>query len=336
MPILDARHDDMHAVEEDSAWSESYNFNAYDPDADAGFFTRIGVRPNEGTIDVMLACWLPGDRVAFLRAKREQTTMCGPPLEVGGVRYACLERGRRWHIEAQAEARLFDLARRHETSAPIGLDVAFEALIPMIGHDGERPAGAGPSAPADEVDGSASASARRATGKGHFEQAGRWTGAIVCGGERFVLGARARGNRDKSWGPRRWDAPKMWRWFSINVADDYHLGGIRIGTDGGDLHRGWVWRDGEHTSLAEWRLRTETAGDGITQKTCHVTAVDKRGREHVLRGDVMRVFPGGARPDETVVNEGLTAWTCDGVTGYGIAEYLHQFDAQSRPLVPIE
>jgi hypothetical protein len=128
----------------------------------------------------------------------------------------------------------------------------------------------------------------------------------------------------------------MWRWFSINISDEIHFGGIRIGTDSGDLHRGWVWRDNELTSLVEWRVRTETQSDDVTQKTCFVTAVDKSGREHALRADVLRVFPGGSRPGRTVVNEGLAAWTYEGITGYGIAEYLHQFDEEGQPLVPIE
>ena len=60
MPILDARHDLAHPVEGDTAWSESYYFNAYDPATDSGLFTRIGIRPNEGTMDVGLSIWLPG------------------------------------------------------------------------------------------------------------------------------------------------------------------------------------------------------------------------------------------------------------------------------------
>ena len=52
MPILEPKHDHAHPVEADVAWSESYYFNAYDPGTDSGFFTRIGIRPNEGTMDV--------------------------------------------------------------------------------------------------------------------------------------------------------------------------------------------------------------------------------------------------------------------------------------------
>ncbi|HEB90578.1 MAG TPA: hypothetical protein ENI85_13485 [Deltaproteobacteria bacterium] len=325
MPILDARHDRMHPVEGESAWSESYYFNGYDPHEDVGLYTRIGIRPNEGTMDVMLASWQPGNRLAFARAVREQDEMCESPLEVGGVRYACLEEGRRWRLTADCDARLYSLGTREQADTRLVLDLEFEALMPMVGVDGQGAQGSG-----------ASAATGQATGKGHLEQAGRWSGWIEADGKRLTLGEQARGNRDKSWGPRRWGGPKMWRWFSINISDDIHFGGIRIGTDAGDLHRGWVWRDGELTSLVEWRIRTETRADGITQKTCFVTAVDKRGREHVLRGDVLRVFPGGARAGRTVVNEGLTRWTLDGMTGHGIAEYLHQFDDEGRPLVPIE
>src|SRR5437870_7885729 len=87
MPILDARHDFAHPVEPDTAWSESYYFNAYDPSTDTGLFTRIGVRPNEGTMDVGLSVWLPGTDLATVHDIRPQTVMMDFDLAVGGVRY---------------------------------------------------------------------------------------------------------------------------------------------------------------------------------------------------------------------------------------------------------
>ena len=106
------------------------------------------------------------------------------------------------------------------------MDLTFNALTPAVGVDGQGREGSG-----------ASAATRPSVGKGHLEQAGRWTGWIEADGVRHEM-VDARGNRDKSWGPRRWGGPKMWRWFSINIGDDMHFGGIRIGTDAGDLHRG--------------------------------------------------------------------------------------------------
>jgi hypothetical protein len=303
MPILSEEHDFQHPVESDEAWSESYYFNGYDPGADAGLFTRIGIRPNEGTIDVGCSIWLPGHEMAFLRGLREQRAMVDRVLEVGGVRYEMLEPLKRWRITAEGEARIGDLKKRTLRKAPLALDLTFDALIPAIGSDGQGREGKG-----------ASAEARKMTGKGHLEQAGRWSGWIEADGVRHELSAEARGNRDKSWGPWRWGGPRMWRWFSINVGDDVHFGGIRIGTDAGALHRGWA------------------------QRVVHLRVTDKRDRVHELRGDLLRVMPLPSERDgkKTLVNEGLTRWSYEGRTGYGIAEYLNQLGADGKPLVPVD
>ncbi len=287
----------------------------------------MGIRPNEGTIDGNCAVWLPGNELGFLFGRREQSEMIDRVLEVGDVRYEMLEPMRRWRITASGEARIGHLATGERRRAPLSVDATFEALIPAIGSDGQGREGQG-----------AAAEARKLTGKGHLEQAGRWSGCIELDGVRHELGGEARGNRDKSWGPRRWGGPRMWRWFSINVGDAVHFGGIRIGTDAGDLHRGWVWKDGEHASLREWDVRTELAGDGLTQRVVHLRATDKRDRVHELRGELLRVAPLPSERDgkKTLVNEGLARWSHEGRTGYGIAEYLHQLDAAGRPITPID
>jgi hypothetical protein len=318
MPVLGPEHDLAHPVEGDSAWSESYYFNCYDPDVDCGFYTRVGVRPNEGTIDVGLAFWVPGGGLAGIGHRRPQQEMVERRLEVGPVTYELLEPGARWRLTCDGESR---------NKGHVAMDVTFDALMPAIGGDGQR----------QEAADSSSAATRLSVGKGHLEQAGRWSGWIEIDGHRVELGPRARGNRDKSWGPRRWGGPAMWRWFSINIDEATHFGGIVIGTEGGDLHRGWVYRDGEHASIAEWRVRTDLADDGVTHRTSYVTALDKSGRQHELVADVIRVEPGpaGIKPSTTIVNEGLARWTYEGRTGTGISEYLHQLDADARPVVPI-
>jgi hypothetical protein len=328
MPILDASHDFAHPVEGDQAWSESYYFNAYDPVSDVGFFTRVAIRPNDGTMDAGMSVWLPGTELAQTAAVREQTTMVDTGLSVGGVTYERLEPMQRWHLSADCDVIVRDLGGDGNRPAHLGLDATFEALMPPIGADGQGREGAG-----------ASAKTRQSVGKGHLEQAGRWTGAITIDGRKLEL-TDARGNRDKSWGPRRWGGTgsRMWRWFSINIDDDTHFGGIRIGTDSGDLHRGWVWRDGEYSSIREWDVRTELADDGLTHRVSHVRATDKQGRVHELRADVVRVAP--HRMDQgnggSLLNEGLARWTYEGRTGWGISEYLHTLDADGRPKIAIE
>ena len=331
MPVLEPQHDLAHDVEADAAWSESYYFNAYDAASDSGFFTRVGIRPNEGTMDVGLSIWLPGGELAEYRHQVECHEMRGAPFEVGGVRYELLDAMQRWRVAADvtATARHCHPSGDDRRPAVIGLDVTFDALTPPIGSDGRgRRAG---------VSG-ASRAAATTTGKGHFEQAGRWTGTLTVDGVAHAW-ETARGNRDRSWGPRRWGEPSMWRWFSINVGDGLHLGGIRLGTDAGDLHRGWVSDDGHVASVRSWGLTTELEDDGLTQRVIHLEAADKEGRTYNLTGRVLRVADIG-RAGGTVINEGLTEWTyrrADGTTdvGYGVGEYLHQVDAAGSPRVPV-
>lgn len=316
-PVLEREHDYAHPVEGDGAWSESYYFNGYDPEADCGFFTRIGVRPNDGTIDVGLSVWKPGGGLARLAHVRAQTEMVDRDLEVGPVRYRMQEPGRSWHLTADGST----------AEGTLRMDVVFDALTPLIGADGQGSDGQG-----------ASASTRSTVGKGHLEQAGSWSGWIEVDGHRVELGDQAMGNRDKSWGPRRWGGPRMWRWFSVNIDRNTHFGGIRIGTDSGDLHRGWVWAEGRLASVASWEVRTDLEEDGVTHAVTRLVVSDKAGGRHELTGRMLRVEPGraGIRPKATIVNEGLAAWSCQGRTGYGISEYLHQLDGSCRPVVPIE
>jgi hypothetical protein len=331
VPILAPEHDFAHPVEPDSAWSESYYFNAYDPGSDSGFFTRIGVRPNEGTMDVGFSAWLPGGELAEYRHVVTQREMVGPPLVVGGVRYELLDPMKSWRIVADVEAPARACRRGGEPTHSVHLvvDVRFDAVSPAVGTDGQR-SGAPHSEEASAATGT--------TGKGHLEQAGRWSGSMTIDGATHAWGD-AFGNRDRSWGPRRWGGPSMWRWFSINLGESMHLGGIRLGTSAGDLHRGWVLKDAQVTSIKEWRLRTELADDGLTQRVVHAVVVDKRDRTFALTGEVQRVADIG-RAGGTVVNEGLTRWTYradDGSTlsGHGIAEYLHQLDESGKPAVPV-
>jgi hypothetical protein len=332
MPILEAVHDLGHAVEGDDAWSESYYFNAFDPATDAGFFTRIGVRPNEGTMDAGMSVWLPGGDLAEHRERKDQHEMVDRTLEVGAVRYELLEAMRSWRLTFAADvpARRCEPGSTSRRTVRIECDLRFDARTPAVGSDGTRRVG---------PQTAQAAAAAGTVGKGHFEQAGAWSGWIEIDG-RHLDWTNALGNRDRSWGPRRWGGPRMWRWFSINVDDEFHLGGIRLGTDAGDLHRGWVWDGEKAASITQWGIQTDLARDRLTQRVVHLEVADKLGRTFQLRGDVLRVADVG-RVGGTLVNEGLARWTYDdpsGVdrTGYGICEYLHQLDAAGRPVVPVE
>src|SRR2546428_8424267 len=148
MPILDESHDFGHPVEGDGAWSESYYFNGYDPDADAGLFTRVGIRPNEGTMDVGLSVWLPGTELAVVAGVREQREMVDTGLEVNGVGYERLAPMKEWRLTCDADAVVRDLAdaARPTRETRLRMELTFSALIPPVGVDGTSSSGSGASA----------------------------------------------------------------------------------------------------------------------------------------------------------------------------------------------
>lgn len=317
MPILDTRHDRAHPVGDDPDWSESYYFNGYAPESGIGLFARIGIKPHRDSMRGFLLLWLPDGRLARIDAERPQSEMIDTDLVVDGIQAQCLAPMQAWRLSAGGRTDLGE----------VSVEARFEALTPAIGLD----------AAAAERD-SARDAVLGSLATGHFEQAGRWRGTVTLGADAFPF--EGLGMRDKSWGPRRTDGGRglrMWRWFSINLGDDLHLGGIRVGTEGGEVHRGWMWRDGQAVSLRRWDMRTRLAADGLTQQAIEMVVTDKTGARHELSGEVLRAAPFPVlEMHGTRVLEGLTRWRHRDREGYGIAEYAHVMGADGRPLAPID
>ena len=332
MPILDARHDLAHPVEGDSAWSESYYFNAYDPGTDSGLFSRIGIRPNEGTMDVGLSLWLPGGELGEYRWVKEQREMVDTVLEVGAVRYEMLEAVQSWRLTVEGEVQARPCVRGETAAHPVrvALDVRFDALTPAIGTDGQ-PRGGPRSAEA--------AAAAGTVGKGHLEQAGRWTGSLTVDGVRHEWQRRARQPR-----PLLGPAP-------LGRAEDVALVLHQ-------LRRGHALR--RHPP--RHRRRRPAPGLGLGRRPGRlgrrVAGADRAGRR---RGDAPRGAPrrgrqggphlsppgrraagGRHRPGRRHHGQrGAGPLDLRGPgrrtrTGYGICEYLHQLDDAGRPVVPVE
>ena len=318
MPVLEACHDSIHPVGDDPAWSESWYFNAYDAEADAGFVTRIGLRANERVAHAFLLTWLPGGGVSWFEETTPLDELADGVIAVGGFSVEPVEAMRAWRLAAHGR----DAAGRE-----LAVAATFEASMPPFGID----------APSrDPAVGSAAATGALATG--HFEQAGRYAGTIEVDGRPTAIAAR--GIRDKSWGPRRTDGSRglrAWRWFSIVMGDDFQLGGIRVSSDRGELHRGWIRRGGEITTVRRWGLRTTTEEDGLTHRRVELEVADKLGGTLRLAGDVLRVAPVSiGESTGMTIFEGLARFRGAGRDGYGIAEYAHLLGADGRPVVPVD
>jgi hypothetical protein len=292
----------------------------------------MGFRPNDGWADALHAVYLPEGRVAFTYGRRTDLTpevvaTLGPEdPSVGNLTLRRGEAFRRWGIAYSGEAQDMDdptvmfAATRDRPEgwmrpAQLEMDVVFEAI----------------SEPHYAVGGA----------QGHFEQTGRVRGTIALGDERWDVDAY--GVRDKSWGPRTWQAPSgsaakaggaaaveegcFLNWFSMNFGADLALGGACGRTaDGTFRGKGWIQRDGETLDLTDVTMTTEfDPADPLVHRTVQLRGTDGRGDEIVVDGTVVSICPTKIprRDGVTFVNEGLARFETEGRTGFGIAEHWH-------------
>ena len=215
----------------------------------------------------------PGGDLAEYRGVIEQHEMVDTDLEVGAVRYRMVEPMRTWHLTFDADVPVRPACGgRRGGRGPPGQGPARPPLrLPDASRRDRRAAGGRPGS-AESADGAGT------TGKGHFEQSGPWTGWLEVDGRPHDWDG-ALGNRDRSWGPRNWGGPPMWRWFSINVDERPALRRHparhrpRRPAPGMGLRR----RTGGQSSPSGGSAPSP-ADDGLTHRIVHLTVVDKQGR----------------------------------------------------------
>ncbi len=169
--------------------------------------------------------------------------------------------------------------------------------------------------------------------KGHLEQLGHATGKLVLSadGKDREFDIDALGLRDHSWGPRYWQAPKFYRWLTMNF--DEGLGAmatITVNRDGSERPGGFISRKGQpFQSIVKVDVQTEFIGEQNLHDTIKVTCqTADGGAPIVISGKVLAMIPLRNRRAGMVtrIAEGMTEWNWDGKIGYGLSEYLDHFD----------
>ena len=219
-----------------------------------GFFTRVGIRPNEGTMDVGLSIWLPGGDLAEYRHQSSATRCSSAPFEVGGVRYELLEAMRRWRLVADVDG--------HRAALPSGRrgPVGPSRSGSTSRSRRSRPAVGRTAAPAPGRGPRSRARRRRRPARGTSSRPGRWTG--YARRRRCDPPVERRAGQPR---PVLGPAP-MGRALDVAmVLDQRRATGCTSAASAsaptpGDLHRGWVSEDGHVASIARWGLTHRARG----------------------------------------------------------------------------
>ena len=321
---LEAQDEYTHPVEAASNFNESVYFNVFDPERHVGGWFRLANRPNEGKGEMSCCIYLPDGRIGFMFARPEchanvafdnggMKVIIDEPFKQVTVTYS----GKLCVLEDPKQMAHPSRAFRDNPILPAEVAIEFTGISPMFGGE-----------PVKEDGSAIEMKAEESFARGHFEQHMAGVGTIRVGDETFEIDGF--GLRDHSWGPRYWQAIHWYRWLPMNFGRDFAMMlSVVTRPDGTQSQGGMVLRDGEYVMIREVRIESEYDADDCQTRMRAWARTDER--EYVITGEVMSLIPLRNRrttPEGedlmTRITEGMTRYTCDGLTGYGLSEYLDQ------------
>lgn len=315
VPTVAPGQDLPHAPSDALGWSESYSFYVVEPIDRLALLSRIGVRPNEGIMDVGLDVYVADGGLLAARHVRP-TGENTADLEVEGVKYEMVRPLEEWKLSYDGPAHSLR-SSRDAASHDAWHKSRLERLIVDLTFRADAPPAALESFP------------------DKFGQAGRFTGEVWISGDEYRFDVN--GVRERTWGNGGSTIPQLRRRIWTRFDDgsalvvDHRVEGDQPASSG------WILEDGELRAIVDVRFRTETEPESYWQRGFDVTLLDDRGAEHAVSGGVVQLAPlptvRGAVQAVVVSSVAQLQW--GERSGLGVVEYLHQLDASGRPVLPV-
>jgi len=329
--VILLEHDDlMHPNTGEPNFNESAYYNFFDRGQRLGGFVRLGNRPNEGAAEMTVCLYQPNGTVGFMFQRPEIKNNDGhdagglqfrviKPFEHHRVTYAGKVCVLRDPLEMAEPARAF----KSNPLVRVRLELDYRATAPAWGGELRERQGDHWVSPQEDGDSGVQFA------KGHFEQLGRATGSIKIDDREHKFDGL--GLRDHSWGPRYWQAPKYYRWLTMNF--DEELGGmasVTVNRDGSEHAGGFIARKGQRTlTVRNVEIVTEFTGEQkLHDRIKAIILADGSDEPLIITGKVISMIPLRNRRAGMVtrIAEGMTEWQWGEKLGYGLAEYLDHLE----------
>ena len=305
-------------------YNESMYFNVFDHAKQAGGWFRIGNRPNEHYAETTVCIYLPDGRIGFMFARPEIAN--NDRMEAGGLKLDVVEPFKRLKVSYTGKVLL--LANPHEMadpkaawrsnpSLPCTVEIDYTGLSPMYGGE------------AVNADGSKlDIDPEKSFAPAHYEQLCAGRGMIRVGDETLEIDGY--GLRDKSWGPRHWQAIDWYRWCPMSFGPDFGMMFTVGGAGKNARASGMVFSDGKYDMVSSCTIETDWDENGYQRALTAVVGTEG-GKTYTVEGKVLSLIPLRNRrttPEgvelQTRITEGMTEYRCNGRVGYGMSEYLDQ------------
>ena len=320
--VLEPEDEYTHTPDAASNYNESMYLNAFDvrggAGSEVGGWFRLGNRVNEGYAEMTVCVYLPGGRVAFAYAKPQITD--NSAMRAGGLTIDVVAPFE--HLTVNYSGKLCVLADprqmadprtalRENPWVPATVDLDYRGVSPMFGGKPVRADG-----------GELELDAEQSFSKAHYEQHCAVTGTITVGhpDHAEVIEIDGLGLRDKSWGPRYWQAIEWYRWLPIVFSDEFAMMVSVVGGRPG----GMVLVGDAYHLIRDCTIETEWDAD-YCQDKLRISATTDHATYDVT-GEVLSLVPLRNRRGElfTRITEAMTRYECNGQRGIGMSEYLDQ------------
>jgi hypothetical protein len=300
-----------------------------------GGWVRLGNRANEGYAEMTVCLYEPDGGIAFFFQRAPIAD--NDAHNAGGARFEIVEPWRRHRVSYRGQvcvmANPLDLtnpSRAFKTNPFEAAEVEIDWLGLSPGWGGEMRV--------QDASGAWRSADRTAPAhqfaRGHFEQIGKVSGRMRIGEREYSIDGF--GCRDHSWGPRYWQNTGEYQWLLMNFADQSGLMALRQERADGSLKMtGFFWEAGQ-ANRDIVRIEIDT-GYKAPENIHHTMKVrfwlEGESEPRSVEGEVLTPAPCRNTRNGWVtrITEGLTRWNMDGVTGYGIAEYLVHIQRGASP-----
>ena len=319
--VLEPNDEYPHAPGQATNYNESMYLNAFDLASETGGWFRLGNRVNEGYAEMTVCIYLPGGRVGFAYARPEISD--NSKMEAGGLKIEVIAPFEHLVVTYRGKLCVLDTpemmsdprtAFRENPWVEADIHLEFRGISPMYG-----------GRPVDAEGHDLEQDAEKSFAKAHYEQHCAAVGTIRVGDE--VLDIDGLGLRDKSWGPRYWQAIQWYRWLPLVFNPDFAMMiSVVQGRPGGMVLVG-----DEYHLITDCSIDTEYDARGY--QTAMMCQVATEQHTYQVTGEVISLIPLRNRrhtPDgellETRIVEAMTRYRCEGQIGIGMSEYLDQIE----------
>ncbi len=324
--VLEPADEYPHEPDDVPNYNESMYLNVFDVGREVGGWFRLGNRVNEGYAEMTVCLYLPGGRVGFIYGRPAIDT--NDAMDAGGLRIEVVTPFEHLRVSYDGQVCLLDEPRQMANPRRAFADNPMVSCTVRLEVRGISPMYGGR---ALHLDGTELATdPEKSFAKAHYEQHIAAVGTITVGDE--VIELDGLGLRDKSWGPRHWQALHWYRWLPLVFGEDFAMMISLIGGDDPEVpprQTGMVLVDGEYHLVRECRIDTDWDDDRY-QRTMRAW-VRTDHAEYDVTGEVISLIPLRNRrttPDGeqlvTRITEAMTRYRCGDRTGIGMSEYLDQ------------